>query len=99
MNLGASPNSFDQSSQPDGVHRPEGTRAAHGVSSPDQAVLAQHARLVELEPSAAARAELLKVTVDVDSAWQEGRMLPVLRSRRKALESAIASLEYAAGSK
>jgi hypothetical protein len=96
MNLSASPNSFNQKTQPEGVPAPDGTRGTGGATGPDRVVLDLHTRLVELQPSSQTRAELLKVTPDVDAAWLEGRMLPVLRSRQKALQTAITSLEYTA---
>ncbi|MCW2961379.1 MAG: hypothetical protein JWM25_1173 [Thermoleophilia bacterium] len=99
MNLSASPNSFNQNTQPAGVPAPDGTRGVEGATGPDRVVLNLHARLVELEPSAEARAALLKVTTDVDAAWLEGKMLPVLRSRQKAIQAAVTSLEYTAAKK
>jgi hypothetical protein len=94
MNLSASPNSFNQQSQPAGVPAPAGTRGSGGAVGSDAALLALHARLCELQPDADARAALLGVPATVDASWLSGRMLPVLRARRAALTTAVASLEH-----
>jgi hypothetical protein len=84
----------NQQSQPAGIPTPDASRGGHRGHAVDGAVLEAHARLCELMPDQAARAALLKVPTAVDAAWLEGRMLPVLRGRRTAIEAALRSLEY-----
>ena len=40
------------------------------------------------------RAALVQVPAAVDAAWLDGKMVPVLRAKRTAMEAAIARLEY-----
>lgn len=93
MDIGGKSNKVKQSGQPAGVPAHGIDRGGSRVAGPDQFVLDLHARLVELLPDATARAALLRVPLNVDSAWLEGRMLPVLRAQRKALIAQVARLE------
>ncbi|MBC7643666.1 MAG: hypothetical protein H7123_00975 [Thermoleophilia bacterium] len=67
-----------------------------GTSGANQHVMHLHARLCELVEDPQARAELVGVSVSVDAAWSNGRMLPVLNARRKTIERVVAELERAA---
>jgi hypothetical protein len=84
----------NQQSQPAGIPKPDAKRGGHRHDAADEAVLEAHARLCELVPDQAARAAMLKVPPAVDAAWLEGRMLPVLRGRRSAIDTTLRSLEY-----
>jgi hypothetical protein len=93
MKPGSATSTFNQHAQPSGVPAhglPTGGSTATG---PDAVVLGLHARLCELVPDADERAGLLKVPANVDAAWLEGRMLPVLRAQRKPLQTIVARLE------
>lgn len=88
---------IDQSAQPAGMPAGAGARGGRSNDPGIQALLDVHDRLCELEPDVAERAALLGITPEVDAAWREGRMLPVLRARGSAMRKAVASLEYDAG--
>lgn len=96
MNLVDKSSRIDQSSQPAGVPAHGSTRGGSSkAASADQLVLDLHARLCELVADPQERADLLRVPVSVDAAWLAGRMLPVLRAQRKALQTAVDRLERA----
>ncbi|MEO6866876.1 MAG: hypothetical protein ABI200_02525 [Gaiellales bacterium] len=87
---------IDKDAQPSGVPQHGKSRGGAQVSGPDGLLLALHERLCELMPDAAERMALLQVPANVEAAWLEGKMLLVLRARRKPLESAVQQLERAA---
>lgn len=95
MTLADNTNRLDQNAQPAGV-------PAHGASrggsssggTADQQLFTLHERLCELVPEPAERAALLNLPVSVDQAWRDGRMMPVLRAQRKAIQAVVDRLEY-----
>jgi hypothetical protein len=93
MKPGSATSTFDQHSQPGGVPAHGLPTGGAAMSGPDAEVLGLHARVRELVPDAVERATLLRVPESVDAAWQEGRMLPVLRAQRKTLLTLVARLE------
>jgi hypothetical protein len=76
--------------QPAGERYPhlQAGQAAHRAAV-DRDLLALFAKLCSRFPDAAERAELLGVSPEVQSAWERGASLPLLRAHRKALERAI----------
>jgi hypothetical protein len=93
MKPGSATSTFNQHGQPAGVPVHGIPTGGAAMSGPDAVVLGLHARVCELVPDAAARATLLRVPEQVDAAWLEGRMLPVLRAQRKPLLALVARLE------
>jgi hypothetical protein len=57
--------------------------------SGDDALIGQFMELCERVEDPAERARLLGVPPNVEAAWREGRALPILRARRKALEDVL----------
>jgi len=95
MSLADKSNRVDQRAQPSGVPgAPRLGGSGHAPGS-DAEVLELHGRLIELEPDAAKRAAALGIPPAVEAAWSDGRMLPVLRAKTKAIRSTIATLEHA----
>ena len=94
MKPGSATSTFNQHAQPSGIPEHGATRGGAGATGPDAAAFAVHARLCELVPDATERAALVQVPAAVDAAWLDGKMVPVLRAKRTAMEAAIARLEY-----
>ena len=80
--------------QPAGVSYPHGA-TGDGVQTGGGAGEAEQlfAELCERVPDAVARSRLLGVELVVDQAWRTGRLLPLLRTRRRSLAAAVRSLE------
>jgi hypothetical protein len=77
-----------QESQPGGhPYRQQG-----GGSAEDDRLFEQWAELNERVEDAAERARLLGVPPEVEAAWHEGRGLPILKARRKALADVLRGL-------
>jgi hypothetical protein len=95
MKPGSATSTFDQHSQPSGIPVHGASRGGAAPTGPDAVALDLHARLRELVPDQAERAALLKVPTNVDAAWLEARMLPVLRAKQKVMRTEIARLEHA----
>jgi hypothetical protein len=62
------------------------------AGSDDDAVIQQFIELCERVEDPAERARLLGVSPAIEAAWREGRALPILRARRKALADALRNL-------
>ena len=79
--------------QPAGISYPHG-EMGDGVQTGRGAGEAEHlfAELCGLVPDAVARSRLLGVELVVDQAWRAGRLLPLLRTRRRSLAAAVRSL-------
>ena len=63
----------------------------------DERLLQQFLAICELVEDSTQRAEMLGVAARVDAAWREGKMLPLLRARRKAIERSLQGLHDARG--
>jgi hypothetical protein len=63
-----------------------------GGGSEDERLFEQLTELCERVEDAEERARLLGVPPEVEAAWHEGRALPILRARRKALADVLRGL-------
>ena len=93
MSLIGTSSKVDQNAQPSGIPQHGMLRGGAQIGGPDGKLLTLHARLCELMPDAAERTKLLRAPANVEAAWHEGKMLPLLRARRKAIEGAVQRLE------
>jgi len=84
--------------QPAGVpypHRNESEPAGLRGSSDDEHLLLQFLAICELVDDSTERTRMLGVSLPVDMAWREGKMLPLLRAQRKSIELALRELRDA----
>ena len=81
--------------QPAGAGYPHEAAKSGAPGSPSGEAERLYAELCRRVPAASDRATLLGVPVEQDAAWHNGRQLPLLRARRKALAAAVADLAKA----
>ncbi len=81
--------------QPAGVPYPHLVKGelAGSRAGTDEQLLQRFVALCKLVEDETERAGMLGVTVRVDAAWCEGKMLPLLRARRKAIERSLQGLQ------
>lgn len=86
--------------QPAGVSYPhlneDETTGSRGDSD-DERLVQQFSEICKLVEDSTERARLLGVAVRVDAAWQEGKMLPLLRAHRKVIERTLRGLRGGRG--
>jgi hypothetical protein len=75
--------------QPAGSGYPQKDGSAGGAGDAGDEAARLFGELCDLVPDPAERAGLIGVSTEQDTAWRDGKQMPVLRARRRAIAAAL----------
>jgi hypothetical protein len=75
--------------QPAGSGYPQKDASAGGTGDAGDEAVRLFGELCDRVPDPAERADLIGVSTDLDTAWRDGKQMPVLRARRRAIAAAL----------